>query len=293
MNKQLKFPPFVVAVLKGFGQIMFQENAFTGFLFLIGIFIGAWQYGVAALVAAVSGTLLARLLRFNQDEIQAGLYGFSAALVGVVLVFKFELNFLNLGAIIVGGALAAWVQQLFIRFKLPGFTFPFILVAWIFIFINGQLELLPAVNYESPTSAFDTANFLLSGSNGYGQVIFQGSLISGLLFLIGVGIHARSSAIIGLLGSFVGALVAWILGEDWNLILAGLFGFNTLLTAIALSAQWQKDKFWLMLGVILTIFIHIGLLHSHWLDAMGGVLTFPFVLATWIVLGLKKILKKA
>lgn len=287
MNKQLKFPE---AVLKGFGQIMFQENAFTGLLFLIGIFIGAWQYGLAALVATVSGTLFAHLLRFDREEIQSGLYGFSAALVGVVLAFKFELNFLNLAAII-GGALAAWIQHLFIRFQVPGFTFPFILVAWIFIFINGQLNLLSAVTYDSPTSSIDSSHFLLSGSNGYGQVIFQGSLISGLLFLIGVGIHSKTSAVIGLLASFIGALIAWILGESQDLILSGLFGFNTLLTAIALSANWQKDKYWLILGVILTIFIHIGLLHSHWLDSMGGVLTFPFVLATWIVLGLKRVVK--
>ena len=37
---------FVKTVLKGVGQVMFQNNALTGLLFLIGIFWGAFEEGL-------------------------------------------------------------------------------------------------------------------------------------------------------------------------------------------------------------------------------------------------------
>ena len=80
------------AVLRGFGQIMLQENRWTGLLFLIGLLISHWTFGLAALLACLSGTLIAKLLKLDYSNIQAGLYGFSASLVGIALVFLFESN---------------------------------------------------------------------------------------------------------------------------------------------------------------------------------------------------------
>lgn len=70
-------------LLKGIGQIMLQENSLTGLLFLIGIFYGSIIMGLAALLAAICGTVTAYLLKYDKTEITQGLYGFSAALVGV------------------------------------------------------------------------------------------------------------------------------------------------------------------------------------------------------------------
>ncbi|MEP6804257.1 MAG: urea transporter [Flavobacterium sp.] len=49
MNKIFIKIPFIDNILKGIGQIMLQENRWTGLLFLIGIFMGSWQGGVATL----------------------------------------------------------------------------------------------------------------------------------------------------------------------------------------------------------------------------------------------------
>ena len=76
----------MLIVLKGLGQIMLQENAVTGLLFLIGIFYGSFTMGAAALLAVVCGTTTALLLKYEKSEIDKGLYGFSAALVGVAAI---------------------------------------------------------------------------------------------------------------------------------------------------------------------------------------------------------------
>lgn len=81
-------------ILKGLGQIMLQENPITGFLFLIGIFYGSFLMGVAALLATVCGTATALLLKYDKSEIDKGLYGFSAPLVGVALLLFLKPEFL-------------------------------------------------------------------------------------------------------------------------------------------------------------------------------------------------------
>ena len=77
--------PFVIILLRGLGQIMLQENAATGVLFLIGIFYGSTTMGIAAILSVCCGTLTAKILGYDKSEIEKGLYGFSAALVGVAL----------------------------------------------------------------------------------------------------------------------------------------------------------------------------------------------------------------
>ncbi|GAB1462232.1 hypothetical protein MASR2M52_02080 [Pedobacter sp.] len=113
-------------VLKGLGQIMLQENAITGLLFLIGIFYGSFTMGAAALLAVVSGTTTALLLKYEKSEIDKGLYGFSAALVGVAAMLFLKQVLISWIIIIIGSALATVLQNLLIKRKIPAFTLPFV-----------------------------------------------------------------------------------------------------------------------------------------------------------------------
>ncbi|NUR82459.1 MAG: urea transporter, partial [Nonomuraea sp.] len=50
------------AIAKGVAQVMFQANAWTGLVFLAGLFVGGWQFGVFGLLGTVVATLTAALL---------------------------------------------------------------------------------------------------------------------------------------------------------------------------------------------------------------------------------------
>lgn len=93
-------------ILKGLGQIMLQENALTGLLFLIGIFYGSFLMGIAALLATLCGTATALLLKYEVSEIEKGIYGFSAALVGVAVMLFFKPLFLSWVFLVIGSVLA-------------------------------------------------------------------------------------------------------------------------------------------------------------------------------------------
>lgn len=44
---------------RGIGQVMFQNNALSGLLMLIGIFLNSWQMGVLAVSGNIISTLTA------------------------------------------------------------------------------------------------------------------------------------------------------------------------------------------------------------------------------------------
>ena len=61
-------------------------------------------------------------------------------------------------------------------------------------------------------------------------------------------------------------------------------GYNAILCAIALSGTRTKDILWITFAIILSTALNIGLEKICIIT-----LTAPFVLTTWIVLGLKVI----
>ncbi|HOJ06753.1 MAG: urea transporter [Ignavibacteriota bacterium] len=292
MNRFFSKLPFIDQTLKGIGQIMLQENRWTGLLFIIGLFIGSWQYAAAAILAAAAGTAAAKLLKYNQQEIDAGLYGFSPALVGVVLVFLFDDILIIWFLVIAGGILAATIQHFFITKKIPAYTFPFILVAWAFIFLIRQYTEIPPSELLQIKFEPTQLDVFLAPTNGFGEVIFQASVLSGVIFFIAVFINSPVAALYGLAASLLGAVLSVVNGQPLEQINLGLFGFNAVLTAIVFAGTKKIDGLWVLSGVIITIVIHNLLIDHHILDVVGGVLTFPFVAGTWITLLIQKILVK-
>ncbi|CAA7195861.1 urea transporter [Chryseobacterium potabilaquae] len=292
MDKFFEKFSFLDYILKGVGQIMLQENRWTGLLFIIGIFLGSWQGGTAVLLSTSVGTLTAMKLRYEKSEIEAGLYGFSAALVGVALSFVFQTTWLIWLLIIVGGALASIIQHFFIKRKIMVFTFPFIIITWIFVFVlHNFTQIPPSEMISSTAEAADYSDFLTC-TNAFGEVIFQGGIMSGVIFFIAVFISSPAAALYGFAASILGAYISHVNGEPIEKIHMGLFGFNAVLSAIVFSGFKKSDGFWVLLAVVLTVIIDDFLVDHNVLNEVGGVLTFPFVLGTWITLLIGKVVLK-
>lgn len=269
----------IKTILRGIGQIMLQENAMTGLLFLIGIFWGSTNMGIATLLSVITATLTAKLFKWNEDEIQQGLYGFSAALVGVAMVLFFEVTWLTWLGIIIGSIIAAWIQYIFIRKKIPVYTLPFILVTWVLIFIFRKIIPIDAAS-SAISPIVENFAFIF---RGYGQVIFQDNYMIGILFFIGVLIHSPLAALFGLMGAVFASLFAYFLNLPMSEIEMGLHSYNAVLCAIALTGQSKKDILYITIAVIASVWIGQLMNFFHFIP-----LTFPFVAATWASLIIKK-----
>lgn len=283
--------PFLSHLLKGVGQIMLQENAWTGLLFLIGIFYDDYKMGFGAILAVCVGTLTARFLRYDRAEIAMGLYGFSATLVGVALTFMFSAEPLIWIAVVVGAALATVIQHFFIVKKIPVFTLPFILVTWAFVFaLHTFTTIPPAPPLVNTMVLSEEINDFTASTNGFGEVIFQGSFAAGVIFLIAVFIGNPVAALYGLGGSLFGAWIALFFAEPINEIHIGLFSFNAVLCSIVFAGTKRKDGILVLISCLFAVLIDIYMLKADWdiLGKAGGILTFPFVVATWLTLPIKK-----
>lgn len=284
-DKKPAFSTTLFSFFKGIGQIMLQDNIWTGLLFLAGIFYGSFMMGIAAIFAVVTGTYTAKLLKYNADEINSGLYGFSAALVGVGLIVFFRPTVMIWCAIIVGSILATIIQHLFIVKKIPAFTFPFILVTWLFLLIAHYFPFLiepsSLVGNITVNSKFSTLPL------AFGQIIFQGSIWSGLLFFAGVLVSRPIAAIYALIAAALCGLIAYCLGEPSTDIYLGLLSYNAVLCAITFAGKKLEDFIMALIAAVLSVLIMIQMRNMN-LPA----LTFPFVLASWLVIIIKMMKQK-
>lgn len=271
------------AVFRGIGQIMLQPNGWTGALFLAGIAYGSYLAGIAALLAVLTGTLTAKLLNYDQAETEQGLYGFSAALVGVALTFYFKPVPVIWLAIIAGAAIATVIQHALIQKKLPGFTFPFILVSWSMLYLFHHVYVVP--DSLAMTTVFPDSDELTTPARGFGEVIFQGSEIAGIIFFLAVFINRPVAALYGAVAALLSAFISIRFGEPAQDIHMGLFSFNAVLCAITFAEERPAGGFFVLFAVILSVLIEIMMLKMNY-----AVLTFPFVAASWITLTLQKLL---
>jgi len=271
---------FISTILKGLGQIMLQENRITGLLFLIGIFYGSYTMGLAAILATICGTATAYLFKYDKTEIEQGLYGFSAALVGVAVMLFLKPVLWAWLFVFLGSVAAAMLQHFAIKRNFPAYTFPFVLVTWLILLVCHYFwNDLFAVSTPAVAQISDS---LTEGFKSFGQVIFQDKFLSGLLFFIAVFISSPIAALYGLAAAIVSAILAFHLSVPMTDINLGLYGFNAVLCAIVFAGPKVKDGFWVLISILFALAITLLMLKT-------GIpkLTFPFVLATWINLLLK------
>ena len=270
---------FIQVILRGVGQVMFQNNSYSGALFLVGIFYNSWLLGLAALIGTLTSTFAALLLNYSKKDIQNGLYGFNGALTGIAAWYFFEPSANSLLALVLGALLSTLVMH-YLKKIIPPFTAPFVLVTWLLIYTLVFVFQLP-LNSSSSPSLF-TVNLFVATSHSFGQVMFQENIITGLFFLLAITINNRLMAVYALYAAVLASLTAWLLAMPYTEINAGLMGYNAILCAIALASNHRRDLLWMTIAIILSTGLNIVL------EKTGIItLTAPFVLSTWIILSIK------
>ncbi|HTO40228.1 MAG TPA: urea transporter [Rhizomicrobium sp.] len=291
---------FIDTLLRGIGQVMLQNNSYAGILFLAGIFYNSALFGVAALVGATVSTVTAIVLAVDRARVRAGLFGFNGALVAIALLYFLQPDVLTWGCVVFASACSTIVMAamltLLAPWKIPALTAPFVFTT-LSLFLAaarfGRLQpthLLPTAGLPQAVSVEGvvTASTIVEGLfNGIAQVFFQGSVVTGIFFAAGLLISSRVACAAALMGSLTGLLVAWGMGAAEPAIRAGAFGFNSVLTAIALGGVF------FILNTVSIAYVFLATITaavafaavSAALEPLGvPALTFPFVLVVWLFL---------
>ena len=218
---------FVIS--RGIGQVMFQNNAFSGILMLSGILYSSWQLALLAIIGNIISTATAWICSYSREDIKNGLYGFNGTLVGIAIGVFIEITWLSMLLLLITSALSTWITYLFsLQHRLSGYTAPFILSVW--ILLVGCHWIFPSLLLSTtPVGAEPSSDFLRAFCLNIGQVMFQGNSISGLFFLIAIAVNSRINAFYTALGSILPIVVAVLSGMDHAILNAGLIGYNGVL----------------------------------------------------------------
>ncbi|MDE6623017.1 MAG: urea transporter [Alistipes sp.] len=295
---------FLRIVLRGTGQVMFQNNAWTGLLFLCGIFWGAYAGHLGAvawgaLLGVVVSTLTGRLLRLPERDGVQGLWGFNGVLVGCAFPTFLGNTWWMWLSLILCAALTTWVRtgfnNMMAPWKVNSLTFPFVFCTWIFLLAARAMHGLPTTHMSAPElpSTFSSMADLGFGHliaywlRGIAQVFLIDSWVTGLFFLAGLAASSLRAALWAAVGSALALLTAIALEASGSQIAGGLYGYSPVLTAIALATVFYRPNrysaAWAVVGTLVTVFVQAGM---YVLLAPLGIatLTAPFCVTTWLFL---------
>jgi urea transporter len=149
------------------------------------------------------------------------------------------------------------LAKVLISSDLAPLTAPFVLTACLLLFAVYHFGQLHPTNLIGPvpvqpvaaiqtdleeaagggTVGLTAANLANALFRGVGEVFLQDNLWSGVVFAIAILVNSRVCFGFAVVGSAVGGLTALVLGGDGVTISHGLYGFNAVLTGIALGGR--------------------------------------------------------
>lgn len=306
---------FVDINLRAVGQVMFQNNPLSGAFFLAAIAWGSFAAGApgiffCGLFAVIVASLSAMWLHVPEENLNAGLSGYNAILVGLALATFLAPGpllwvYVALGAVVsvvvtlgIGNAVKGW--------GLTALTFPFVITTWLLLlatygFAGLKGAALPVGNVviafapygADPIDVLGLVNGVLLSIS---QVFLKASGLSALLFVAGLAVNSLAAAAFALGGAVLAVLIARMFGAESDLIMGGLLGFSPVLTAILLGTVAYQPSvrvaIYAAVGVAFTVVAQAALNVALTPFAIPA-LTAPFVLVSWLFLLPRQCLESA
>lgn len=298
------FKDFPRTTLRGIGQVMFQDNMWSGLLFLCGIFWGSYEchlgiVGWGALVGVIVSTLTGYILRLPDTKGAQGLWGFNGALVGCAFPTFMGNTWGMWIALILCAAMSTWVRSgldnVMGKWGVSSLTFPFVISTWFFLLATRLFNGIPPVHMstpELPMGSHDILNMqfghlVVYWLKGISQVFLVNSWVTGIFFLAALAVSSIRAAIWAAVASALSLFIVIAWQGPGTDIANGLYGFSAVLTGIALGATFcnfsWKSAIWCLLGIIATVFVQAAM--NAFFSPMGlPTLTGPFCVTTWIFL---------
>ena len=140
---------FIQVLLRGAGQVMFQNSSWTGAFFMLGITIGAAIEGlpliaIGAALGLIVSTVTGYMLKLPLEDGEHGLWGFNGILVGCAFPTFMGNTPLMWVSLILCAAMTTWLRtgmnNVMNSWKINSLTFPFVFATWIFLLATHSFD---------------------------------------------------------------------------------------------------------------------------------------------------------
>ena len=275
---------FGEAVLTSYSQIFFTENKVLASILLVVSFID-WWVGLSGLIAVLTAITLAQAFSYSEVITKKGLFSFNALLVGLGIGTYFLPGIEVFLLIIVGGAIAFFstvvLMGVFAKYGLPFLSIPFLLAMWLLLLAFPSFSAI-TINTES---LYTSNMFFKLGGNwlvalidglqnlfvdtgfdtyflSLGAIFFQFNILAGVLISIGLLLHSRVNFLLSLIGFFVAYWLYSFLGMYTGSLNYTYYGFNFILSAIAIGGYFlipsRQSFIWSLLLIPVLVVTTIG-----------------------------------
>src|SRR5699024_8820086 len=127
--------------------------------------------------------------------------------------------------------------------------------------------------------------FLIASLHGLSQIMLIENSVTGVLILVAISIASPFLGMITLVSVMIGTLIAKVSGANIEAVQAGLFGYNSALTGLALALFLIEPYNWIiaLLGAAIVSILTAALM-QFMKETEIPILTLPFVIITWFLL---------
>ncbi|MEV0916986.1 urea transporter [Streptomyces sp. NPDC049967] len=288
---------YVLASLRGFGQVDLQAGLLTGVAILVALWVSGWQNGLFATLGTLIATATAYALAVDRSGIVLGLQGYAGCLTGIALVSSLGNHLATYVLTVVGAVMCTVLMAALGTFLAPygltPLTAPFCLVSGVMVVGAPSFA---RVWHGDPASVASTTTGETGWTwtalwhaffNNISQVFLIDSWYVGLIMLVGLALAGLRVVLYAAAGSVAGIVAAWVLGAPTALIANGIYGYNAVLVAIALGAVFLANTVWNGAYAIFGAAVSTGLtasLTSIFKTFGGHTFTWPFILTTWALM---------
>jgi urea transporter len=206
----IKGEGFADAVLRGLGQVVFQNNPLTGLLILLAISVNSFVYASAALFGAVVSTYVAMMLRIDNKLVRDGLFGFNGALTAIAMVAYTSsehvhgdlpsLSMILYIALAVGfSTILARAFAFVIRNdRVPGLNLPYCVATLMLLGAMHQFSGAGAAAQHPFTGAsqvYAGDTWLYGIATGISQIFLQDNWLTGIVVVAAIAVNSRIAAV--------------------------------------------------------------------------------------------------
>ncbi|TVP98662.1 MAG: peptidase M23 [Balneolaceae bacterium] len=261
--------------LNSYTQIFFSDNKVFAAILIPVTFVDffAGLFGLISVLITNSAAWLIGLSRYN---IQKGYYGFNSLLVGLGIGIYYEPGLVLLFLVFIAAVFTLFIsvtlEGVIGKYYLPHLSLPFVFGLWMLMLSAREFDAL-ALNErwiytlndlyifggQSLVTVYEWWNRLSipSPMRSYflslGAILFQFSVLSGVLVAAGLLIYSRIAFSLSLLGFYGAWLFYTIIGAEISEVGYSYVGFNYILTAIALGGFFIIPNIYSYLWVLLVV----------------------------------------
>jgi urea transporter/murein DD-endopeptidase MepM/ murein hydrolase activator NlpD len=278
---------FTEVVFNSYSQIFFSTHRVFALLILLVTFFDFYT-GAFGLISVLASAITGAVLGFDKNVMRKGLLGFNSLLVGLGLGVYYEPSIYLLGIVILASLFTFFIsvtlQGVIGKYELPFLSIPFIISLWAFILATGSFQTLGlsergiftlnelyVIGGQTLINAYDFVNNLEipAGIRAYlislSAILFQYNVLTGFVLSIGLLLFSRIAFSLSLIGFFIAFGFYKLIGAEITNYDYSFFGFNYILSSIALGGFFlipsRNAYLWMILLIpfvaILTISLNI------------------------------------